>query len=287
MAHPEVLGHELTHAIQYYALNGGFLNSSQESSALSESFSDIFAVLVESALTGNAVDWEIGPPWKKSVIRSLKNPLSSSNPNAYMTAPHWIPPNLVSGTDCADPHQNSTVHSHWFYLLAVGDPPNVLPIGVEDAAQIAFTTMTVYLTPDATHASARNAEIWVAEILFGKHSQAVASVTNAWAQVNVGQPYVNPFVYSPSDGEVQVNPWPTTMAWQSADDENEWQIQISTKADFSSDVIERGLVTIGAPPVVQLPAADRPNLQPRHDLLLACSGAGCRISRLATLARGR
>jgi len=119
----------------------------------------------------------------------MSDPNSKNHPDTY-GGEYW---QTTSG-DYGGVHTNSSVLNHWFYLLAEGvegvndhdDAYQITPIGIEAAAQIAYRTETVYLSPTSNFSSARVMSIQAAEDLFGVCSQAAISTADAWHAVGVG-----------------------------------------------------------------------------------------------------
>jgi len=187
----DVVGHEFTHGVTEFSSN---LIYQGESGALNESFSDIFGILVEFDVEGINGDWLLGEdfgPYR----RSMENPNSRNCPDTYMGT-YW------ASTDPNEPdfggvHTNSGVQDFWFYLLSEGgsgvndngDAFTVAGIGIDDAAQIAYRSLTVYLMPTSHYFDARQASINSALDLFGVNSNQVQAVTDAWFAVGVGNPY--------------------------------------------------------------------------------------------------
>ena len=256
---PEVLAHELTHAIQYYQIgaSGGFADT-LEAQGLSESYADIFAVLGEAYLRGSAVDYVIGNDWAKTTRRRMDNPALSvpkPHPVQYLDA-LWL-----AGPLEPKPHFWAGPHNRWFYLLAEGGPL-VAAIGSDKAGAIAFFAMTQLLFPDATYFDARDAEALAGMALFGGHTQPVASVLDAYAAINIGNGYVNTLIHLPTIDAQDVEPWPVDLGWEALNAESEWEVEISTTPQFETDVIKRTSASLpaGNPPLVHLPESQRPNL---------------------------
>ena len=86
------------------------------------------------------------------------------------------------------------MQNYWFYLLSEGgtgtndlnNQYNVIGIGIDKAAQIAYRNLIHYLTPEATFEDARNGSIMAATDLYGRNSHEVQAVVNAWYAVGVG-----------------------------------------------------------------------------------------------------
>jgi len=126
-------------------------------------------------------------------IRNLQNPKST-------TAAEGQHPDTYHGQfwdNNQEPHNNSTVLSHWYYLLSqggngtndIGSTFNVAGIGINNAQLIAYRAESVYLNSSANYAAARNATIQAARDLFGTGSCTEIAVTSAWYAVGVGAAY--------------------------------------------------------------------------------------------------
>ncbi len=168
----DVVGHEMTHAVTEYTAN---LVYSYQSGALNESFSDIMGESVEWFAKGSA-DWLMGEDLPIGAFRSLKHP----NEHSEMGPPD--PENLSEWwAGCEDNfgvHQNSTITSHAYYLIATS-------LGVPTAAQIFYRTLTVYLNPQSTLEDARNGAIQSAADLYGGGSKQYNSVVSAFNEVGL------------------------------------------------------------------------------------------------------
>jgi len=138
-------------------------------------------------------------------LRDMQTP---KNPNAYKSynvIGHELNPNTYQGqywdfTNGAATrvHHNSTVFSHWFYLVCQGGTGtndkgftySVTGIGISKAEKIAYLTL-FYLYSSANFFAARNASLQAAVDLYGVTSPEVATVTNAWNAVGVVFPIIN------------------------------------------------------------------------------------------------
>ncbi|MEM7656599.1 MAG: M4 family metallopeptidase, partial [Bacteroidota bacterium] len=87
-------------------------------------------------------------------------------------------------------HQNSSITSLAFYLLAQGGSQNggiVVPaIGIDKAAKIAFRALRYYLQNQSGFVDARNAWIQAATDLYGSCSVEEFACRRTWAAVGVG-----------------------------------------------------------------------------------------------------
>lgn len=206
----DVVGHEFTHGVSRHTVN--FSKSSCESSALKESFSDIFGTMIEFYVKGDAGNYEMCEdvaidPTKK---RSLQSPKSYGDPNTYQGQ------NWYYGTDVSTAeHTNNGVQNYWFYLLAEGgngyndngDYYSVQGIGKDKAAKIAYRNLTSYLISSSIYSSARAGSIWAAIDLYGECSFEVQQVINSWNAVGVyGLQYLDPLNYCGDIYSQPINP---------------------------------------------------------------------------------
>ncbi len=194
----DIVGHELTHGVTQYSANLIYLN---ESGALNESFSDIFGEALEGFKQGQ-VDWG-------NFFRSYRDPNTFEDPDTYL-GQFWFPisPNPNNpGPDNGGVHTNSGVQNHWFYLLSVGGggvddhgrPYSVQGLGMEQAEQIAYRNLTVYLTPSSGYFNAREASIYSALDLFGVNSPQYLAMLEAWSAVGVYYPNLEPTLAASPD----------------------------------------------------------------------------------------
>lgn len=197
----DVVAHEYTHAVTSSASN---LQALGQSGALDESFSDVFAAMVDSG------DWLIGedvvtPGVPGDAIRSLENPAAFGQP-AHMSA--YV--NTVQ--DSAGIHINMGIPNRAAYLVAA-DP--TYGIGRDHTQQIYYRALTTYLTPTSDFMAHLNALIRSATDLFGAGSPQVRAVIRAHAAVGLAN---RPSVTSPNGGEVFAGGSATTIQWNPADD---------------------------------------------------------------------
>lgn len=184
----DIVAHEFAHALCDHT---AALEYSYESGALNEGFSDIWAACVEHFAEPEKATWLIGEDLSDEgyILRSMSDPNSKNHPDTY-GGEYWH----TTPDDDGGVHTNSSVLNHWFYLLAEGgegvndydDAYEITPIGIDAAAQIAYRTETVYLSPTSNFSSARVMSIQAAEDLFGVCSQAAISTADAWYAVGVG-----------------------------------------------------------------------------------------------------
>lgn len=184
----DIVAHEITHGVTQFSANLNYFN---ESGALNESFSDIFGMAVEFFKEGIHGDWLMGEDHVKSgnIVRSLIDPKQRQNPDTYL-GEYWMTavsePNLEN--DFGGVHCNCGVQNHWFYLLCEGgsgvndngDDYSVSGIGIEDAEQIAYRNLTVYLQPTSQYIDAAKYSVQSAIDLFGETSPQKQAVIDAW-----------------------------------------------------------------------------------------------------------
>jgi Zn-dependent metalloprotease len=170
----DICGHEVTHGVT--GTSAG-LAYSYESGALNESYSDIFGCCVEFFAKPSAFNWNMGED--VGIIRSMSNPNAKGQPDTYLGT-NWY----TGSGDNGGVHTNSGVSNYWFYLLCQGGSGindnavsfTVSPIGMTNAAKVAYRALTVYYTSGTNYASARNLSIQAAVDLFGPCSSEVFQV---------------------------------------------------------------------------------------------------------------
>jgi len=187
----DIAGHEVTHGLTTFTAG---LVYQAESGALNESFSDIFGTSIENFARPLNWNWDIGEDIG-SPLRSMSNPNAFGDPDTYFGT-NWA---SLTGGDNGGVHTNSGVQNFWYYLLVEGgtgtndnsDAYTVNGLDFEEASDIAFRNLTVYLTDNSDYADARFYAIQAAVDLFGGCSPQVESTTNAWYAVGVGPEYVS------------------------------------------------------------------------------------------------
>lgn len=179
----EIIGHEFTHAVTQHTAGLIYID---ESGGLNESFSDIFGVVIEFWGKPQQASYIIGEEVTVygQGIRDMANPKAHEKPDTYL-GEFWQDGGV---------HDLSGVQNHWFYLLSeggagindTGSHYSVVGIGRDKAADIAYRTLTVYLTQSSQYADARFFSIQAAKDLYGNCSEEVKQTTNAWYAVGVG-----------------------------------------------------------------------------------------------------
>ncbi len=256
----DVVAHEMGHGVAQYTAGFSSSNHRQECDALNEGFSDIWGACVEDWATSNKQTWLSGEEIVNPIYTCLRD---MQNPNS-LTAREGPHPDTYHGNfwdPNGEPHVNSTVLSHWFYLLSEGsngyqtndntDCFYVSGIGITDAQKIAFRAET-YLNSSATYVDARTQTILAASNLFGATSNQVVQTTNAWYGVGVGDEYQyqisGPSVVCSSGATFTVNNLPpgTTVFWNESANLTEDPNNPGTfTANGSGDGWVRAILTTG------------------------------------------
>jgi Zn-dependent metalloprotease len=229
----DIVGHEFVHNLIENSAALGY-DTTKESAALNESFSDIFGVMVDAwEKRTQSPNWIIGGDKgcvAPAVCRNLINPKQFGHPDTYQGL-NW------QASAPIDPHVNGTVQNRWFALLASGgsgtNPETsqaftVNGIGIEKARRIAYRSLTRYLTSGSGYIAARDGSIQAAIDLFGDGSTEEGAVTQAWCAVNLcpwtvpgsrdrfDRPGGNPNPASPDHNDTEAGATPTgAMQWVS------------------------------------------------------------------------
>jgi len=192
----DIVAHEFTHGVT--DATSGLIYAS-ESGALNEAFSDIMAVSCEFFQQPEGSGYRMAEWWQGEDIekrfgpgRSLENPSmvhvwGSTYPDHYSR--RWILP-VDSGHDWGGVHLNSTIPSHWYYLLAHGgmnrtSHMTVDGIGLSKAEKIAYRAWVYYLHPSSNFKGARTASLQAAADIYGSGSTEAGATARAWSAVGV------------------------------------------------------------------------------------------------------
>ncbi len=184
----DIAGHEISHGLTQETSN---LSGQNEAAALNEGFSDCMGAAIRYFGKQAAnIDWVIGDEIVGPPFRSMSNPKLYENPDTYKGT-YW-------DFNTQESHQNSTILSHWFYILTQGKTGtndngsaySVSGLGIAKSQAICYRMNTVYLTPNSNYADARTYSIQAAIDLYGSCSNEVYQTTNAWYAVGVGAAFV-------------------------------------------------------------------------------------------------
>ncbi|HEX8701887.1 MAG TPA: M4 family metallopeptidase [Myxococcaceae bacterium] len=186
----DVTVHELTHAVTDYESD---LIYSNESGALNEGMSDIFAAYCESWTKGWTMDapvWMIGddiwtPSTPGDALRYMGNPTQDGSSKDY------YPERYTGTSDSGGVHWNSGIANLAFKLLSTGGvhprnktTVNVTGIGVQKAGKIFYEANANCLAASSNFAAAKSCTEQKAEQFYGAAEKA--STTQAWEAVGVG-----------------------------------------------------------------------------------------------------
>lgn len=182
----DIAAHELTHAFTQSTSNLSYTN---ESGALNEGLSDVFAASVEHFVkpTNGIRIWQMGED--AVLTRDLSNPVCKKYGGL-----NWIPTtsNPNAGNDYGGVHTNSGVFGYWFYLLVNGCNQFVTNgmlldidgIGFDKAINICYYMNAVMLTSDATFADACQYSYLAAQCL-GYSNYVQSQIYKSWLAVGV------------------------------------------------------------------------------------------------------
>ncbi len=178
----DVVAHEMTHGITQAEAGLIFQN---QSGALNEAFSDIFGEMAEARLKGGSPDWLKGASVFPTPIQNYKQP---SLIHCWRNTPcpakmsQFIHLSADKAGDFGGVHSNSSIINHAFYLLAEGLSG---AIGIRDAEQIFYRTLTTKLLPQSQFVDARRGAIASAEELFGIGSAQAKITAEAFDHVEI------------------------------------------------------------------------------------------------------
>ncbi|BBB32648.1 thermolysin [Thermotomaculum hydrothermale] len=187
----DVVAHELSHAVTDYTSD---LIYSNESGALNEAFSDIMGTCVEFYFQPEGfgllkADYWMGEDiWYPNepfgdALRYLDDPTKAGDPCHY--------DQRYTGTqDNGGVHINSTIVSHWFYLIAHGgtNPYSGIKVdgmGLDKARDLVFNAFTNYMPADADFSVARQVTLQTAAEMYGENSTEYNIVQTGWDAVGV------------------------------------------------------------------------------------------------------
>ncbi len=192
----DVTGHEYTHLVISRNGNGG-LRYRGESGALNESFADMFGASIDFYAHPGTANWNIGDEVyiSNSYMRSMSNPKLRQDPDTYK-GQYWAS-TANNAPDNGGVHTNSSVANYWYYLVSEGGSGtndngynyNVSGIGLEKAEQIAYRTLTTYLTQNSQFQRAYTGSLEAVLDLYNNDTTSAeyAAVKEAWFAVGLGE----------------------------------------------------------------------------------------------------
>ncbi|WP_276372188.1 M4 family metallopeptidase [Chryseolinea sp. H1M3-3] len=181
----DIVSHELTHGVTQFEAGLQYYN---ESGALNESFSDIFAKAVEFETFGDTATWQLGKYYRDGGLRDMSNPNRRDQPDTY-AGDMWY----TGFEDNGGVHYNSGVQNFWYYLLCEGGSGvndhqvsyTVNAIGIDAATKITYRNLTEYLSNSSDYLDSRIGSLLATADLYGKNSAAYQQVDKAWDAVGV------------------------------------------------------------------------------------------------------
>jgi bacillolysin len=256
----DVVAHEYTHAVTSSTADLQYVG---QSGALNESYSDVFAAMVDDG------DWLVGedvttPGVPGDATRSLENPAAFGQP-AHMSA------YVNTAQDSGGIHINMGIPNRAAFLVAA-DP--TYGIGRAHTQQIYYRALTTYLTPTSDFMAHLNALIRSATDLFGAGSPQVRAVIRAHAAVGLAN---RPSVTSPNGGELFGGGSAPTAQWNPGDDTG-LPFRVDFLQDSGATAYTQNFEASATPPAEFTSAGEQPwsaaTLQP---------GSGARSARSGTI----
>ena len=201
----DLLAHEYAHLV--VAANGrGGLYSVGEPGALNEAIADCMSVATDMYINGERANWQIADGVTGNGIpnmRDLSNPkmsgggifsgatLSYPQPDTY-EGENWVDPTNLN-YDNGGIHFNNGVFNYWFYLLTEGGSGvndneqsyEVEGIGIEKTENLLMHIIVNYLDTTMNYSQMRIVSQYAANDLWGKNSEELVQVKNAWYAVGV------------------------------------------------------------------------------------------------------
>lgn len=168
LAVKDVVAHEWTHAVTQHTAK---LEYRWQSGALNESFSDIFAAMVDRD------DWLIGEDIPSRLMGGADALRSLSHPERYgqpWHADEW----KRTCSDNEGVHTNSGITNHAYYLIATD-------IGKDKAEQIFYRVLTRYLQPKSSLRDARAAALSATTDLYERDSDEYRAVDRGFRSVGI------------------------------------------------------------------------------------------------------
>jgi choice-of-anchor A domain-containing protein len=288
---PDTVSHEFAHALlanlrQASAL--GTLSQIKESGSISEGLADLFAIAFNhKQLTGISAPWSClnlqlaGSAGATYCNRNAADPHNTNQPELYLETPYYVDYSSYDPTDCAAPdgttqnddcgaHDNSTIISHWGYLLGVGSaalqavPCNlqVQPLAADPDTAFRVALNVVYLAAgtrtsvgskdlpqSGTFAQFRDATMQVAEEMAAEgtlSADAVKQIALAWTAVGL-PPAGVPTTAQPANNLAQaVYPW-ADFTWPIAGQDGQtggsWDFQIGDGDLVNNIVYQQSSIT--------------------------------------------
>jgi aureolysin len=161
----DIIAHEFTHALTQYT---AALEYEDESGALNESFSDVFAYFIdhENWLIGEDIFFLKG---KENALRSLSDPEKYGQPSQYKDY-------IYIDSDNGGIHINSGIPNKVAYRT-------IKKIGIEKSQHIYYRALTLYLSKHSDFKDAKISLVQASQDLYG--SKIANEVKKAWEQTGI------------------------------------------------------------------------------------------------------
>jgi len=181
----DIVVHEYMHAVTEYT---AALVYREESGALNEAYSDVFAKIVEKEYLPHKFSWSLG---KDALVDSTKNLRVMDNPH-LVNMPEMYKGQYWSSNGAV--HTNSAVFNYWFTLLCdgkkgvneIGNAFDVPMLGFEKMSKICYRMLTVYLTSTSNYHDAVSASIQAMQDVCGADSSTeLYALIEAWHAVGL------------------------------------------------------------------------------------------------------
>jgi Zn-dependent metalloprotease len=197
----DVVAHELTHGVTESEADLIYFG---QSGALNESYSDVFAAMVDTG------DWTIAeaswtPGTSGDALRNMADPSNEDQPE-HMSQFEFM------WNDAGGVHINSGIPNHAAYLVSEGPGYG---IGRDATQRIYYRALTTYLTPTSDFLDNLNALLLASQDVFPGDTAKRRAIERAHAAVGI----VNaPRVVSPNGGERLKARSTTAVSWSLAGD---------------------------------------------------------------------
>jgi thermolysin len=217
----DIVAHELTHGVTASEAN---LTYQGQSGALNESYSDVFAAMVDAG------DWLIGedswtPGTPGDALRNMADPSAGGQPEHMSEYVETV-------YDSGGVHINSGIPNHAAYLTSEGPGYGIGRLATQ---QIYYRALTTYLTAGSDFLDNLNALLQSAAELFPGDATKTAAVARANAAVGIANP---PTVTFPNGGESLAAATDATVTWTT--DANGRPFRVSSLRDLGSTTYTQG-----------------------------------------------
>ncbi len=245
LPYPTTGYHELGHAVfDWVRERSGQkeLKHEYETGAILEGLGDIFASSVSLTQGSGSAPWPLIRTLQgfESFNRHTGEPETTGNPDFYKGARYCV----NEAGSCGGSHHNSTILSHWAYLLTVGSPGaglcNVpvptLGTSLADARNVLMQLLFDSI-PDLEETGRF---IDLRDLTYKRASQTseelAKAIGSAWLAVGLGSP-TSPI---PGDGAENVNPWDAKLEFI-ASLPGEYTVQVAEDENFTSEAQTRSV----------------------------------------------